>query len=442
MKPGDVHRTKSESAVLHHSGWVRLDDQWDVTALPLVDVEVDDAVVFARLTYADALRAAKVHGAELIHPEHVERLHELARRGAAFEVPAYTGTPRAEKTYEHSLRHDAACLAALAARGWDPSTPLPTANVGKHWVHGAPSGRSWLMGWHVPDVARYGSSRSGPGFVQGRPEPGSRGPHDDGHHDDGTTTMLVRRRRGAQTRASSSTLGSAVGAVESAARAAAVWLAGVLGGGGQQEEQDLGSKDEKRTAMAPWQGPAHGYRCSVAELYRDAVALGSWVPIAEVLAGHYVVQIGDLVISARAGGDPTKGGPGHVERAASAMRGPRVDTIGGNEGNRWALAPLALDGPDVRGIIRVDPHVGARAVALALEELEAGVAERPGAAHHPRIQEYHAGARRGGSPLAGMPGHEGEGVAVLGARAADEVAWCASSASWCGYQAAAVSAGR
>lgn len=244
MKPGDVHRTKPESAVLHPSGWVRLDDQWDVTALPLVDVEVDDAVVFARLTYADALRAARVHGAELIHPEHVELLHELARRGLAFEVPAYTGTPRAEKTYEHSLRHDAACLVELAGRNWSPTLGVPVANVGKHWVSGAPPGRSWLMGWHVPDVARYGSSRRGPGFVQGRPVLGSRGPHSDDHHDDGTTTMLVRRR-GSQTHDGRGLVGQGVSAVESAARAAAAWLAGVLGVGGQREKQDLGSIEQK-----------------------------------------------------------------------------------------------------------------------------------------------------------------------------------------------------
>lgn len=244
MKPGDVHRTKPESAVLHTSGWVRLDDQWDVTALPLVDVEVDDAVVFARLTYADALRAAKVHGAELIHPEHVELLHQLAQLGAAIEVPAYTGTPTAEKTFEHSLRHDAACLSALAAHGWDPAKPLPTANVGKHWVSGAPSGRSWLMGWWVQDGSRYGSAKRLPRFVQPRPLPGSRGPHSDDHHDDGTTTVLVRRR-GPQKGDGTGALRQGVSAIESAARAAAAWLAGVLGGGGQREEQDLGSKDEK-----------------------------------------------------------------------------------------------------------------------------------------------------------------------------------------------------
>lgn len=192
---------------------------------------------------------------------------------------------------------------------------------------------------------------------------------------------------------------------------------------------------EEPARLAAWTGPSHGYRCSVAELYRDAVALGSWVPIADVIAGRYVVQIGDLVLSARAGGDPTKGGPGHVERARWDQKGFEVLTIGGNEGNRWALAPLDLRGSDVRGVIRVDPKIGAEAVRMALAEFEAGVAELPGATHNPRIQAYHAGARRGGSPLAGMPGHELEGVSVLGARAADEVAWCASSASWCAWRA-------
>ncbi len=186
----------------------------------------------------------------------------------------------------------------------------------------------------------------------------------------------------------------------------------------------------------------------MAELYRDAVALGSWVPITDVIAGRHVVQLGDLVISARAGGDPTRGGPGHVERATGAFwptdvsLDARPTTIGGNEVNRWVEAALDLRGPDVRGVIRVDPTIGLPAVARARAELEAGVAERPGASHHPQIQAYHEGARRGGSPLAGMPGHEAEGVGVLGARAADEQPWCSSSASWCAYQAASVSAAR
>lgn len=146
----------------------------------------------------------------------------------------------------------------------------------------------------------------------------------------------------------------------------------------------------------------------------------------------------DLVGLTGAGGDPTRGGPGHVERATGAFwptdvsLDARPTTIGGNEGNRWVEATLDLRGPDVRGVIRVDPTIGLPAVARARAELSAGVAERPGASHHPQIQAYHAGARRGGSPLAGTPGHEGEGMQVL-PRASDETAWCASGASWCAY---------
>lgn len=190
-----IHRTRPEDTIIHDSGWVSLDDEWEVTAVPPIDSAIKDATVAARLTYADALTVAGWEGADLIHLEHVEALHALSLVGRSIEVPAFTGTPMAERTLEHSLRHDAACWAALARAGWDASRPLPVANFGKHWVHGAPSGRSWLMGWWVDDVRRYGSSRRGPGFVQGRPVLGSLGPHDDRHHDDGTTTMLVRRRR-------------------------------------------------------------------------------------------------------------------------------------------------------------------------------------------------------------------------------------------------------
>jgi len=129
VNPADVHRTHPLNAVVHASGWVPLCEGWEVTAVPLVDVAVTDADVFARLTYRDALEVARRYGADLIHPEHVELLHILATQGSAIEVPAYTGTPRAEKTYEHSLRHDAACWAALAAAGWDASRPTPTAKA-------------------------------------------------------------------------------------------------------------------------------------------------------------------------------------------------------------------------------------------------------------------------------------------------------------------------
>lgn len=174
---------------------------------------------------------------------------------------------------------------------------------------------------------------------------------------------------------------------------------------------------------------SHGWRCSVAELVRDARQAGWWHDAGAM--GDYVPKVGDLVISARAGGDPRRGGTGHVERITEV--GPVV-TIGGNESNRWIEA--LLDWTNVVGIIDVDPAIGRRAVELSRAELAAGVAEVAGLAAHPQIQAYHAGARRGGSELAGMPGHEQEGVAVLGSRASDEIAWCASGASWAAYSAA------
>lgn len=176
--------------------------------------------------------------------------------------------------------------------------------------------------------------------------------------------------------------------------------------------------------------PAHGLRCSVAELYRDALALGTWHPAGD----GYDPQPGDLLISARSGGDPTKGGEGHVEIVSVGEREAigRIwpQTIGGNESNTWIEAPFDLRGADYRGCIERG-DAGRRALEFARVELRAKVAEVVGAKHNPRIQEYHACARRGGSALAGLSGHEAEGSTVLGKNAPDEVPWCASAASWC-----------
>jgi hypothetical protein len=74
--------------------------------------------------------------------------------------------------------------------------------------------------------------------------------------------------------------------------------------------------------------------------------------------------------------------------------------------------------------------LGERALDAAAEEHRRGVRELPGATHSKDIQRYHAGARRGGPPTAGLLGAQG-GVLTLGAAASDETEWCASSASWC-----------
>ena len=67
---------------------------------------------------------------------------------------------------------------------------------------------------------------------------------------------------------------------------------------------------------------------SVAELVRDARALGSWRDV----SSGYRPRIGDLAIFTRAGADPRTGGTGHVARVAVApsILGEYM-TIGGNE---------------------------------------------------------------------------------------------------------------
>jgi hypothetical protein len=174
-----------------------------------------------------------------------------------------------------------------------------------------------------------------------------------------------------------------------------------------------------------------GYRCAVAELCQDARVLGTL----RLANSGYVPRAGDLLISARSGGDPLLGGPGHVEIVTVGGEGGDPTTVGGNEGNTWTSGVYRLGNPDYRAAIVCPDELRERVVEITLEEHSKLIREIPGPKHHARIQEYHAGARRGGGLLAGMPGHESEGVAVLGKNAPDEVPWCASGSSWVLYQA-------
>lgn len=178
--------------------------------------------------------------------------------------------------------------------------------------------------------------------------------------------------------------------------------------------------------------PSHGWRCSVAESIADAKANGKWHP----KGSDYKPKRGDVICGARAGEEPEQGGRGHYETITAIEDDHDPTTIGGNENNRYEVAVYRWDNSAFRGVIEVDARIGDKAVALALEEKRKGVQEIPGPGAHPQIQAYHAGARRGGSRLAGMPGFEKEGVQVLGSKAPDEVDWCASSGGWRMYQAA------
>lgn len=459
-------RSKPENCVLDPHAFAPLRPGWKYTAIPLLDaseVLSDGATpICAQLTYAGAKAALARFGLQMLTPSDLEYLHAEAVAGRGVELPAFTGTPTAETDLPNRRKSDEANRAAAKRLGWRPGDRI--ANFGKGWVDAddgeppVPAGRARLMGWHVPELARYTpprgqkGHRSGPGFIQPRPAPGSAGAH--GEHDqadDGTNAWGKCRDDGIDTNADTDPPpGSAdwAGAVTGALRAALEPSVGAIRAAIERGGHVLPSTSTEPAAghvlaasgeIAPplaLQGPGrlpaslapHGYRCSVAEQIADARILGTWHDV----SSGYVPQVGDLACSRRAGGDPRTGGLGHVERVSRIVNradGGAVWSIGGNENDGYVEAPLDLR--NVIGWIEYPPALGARCVELARLELAAGVRERPGAASHPRIQEYHAGARRGGGPRAGMPGYEREGVAVLGPKAEDSVAWCASSASWC-----------
>ena len=148
-----------------------------MTVLPLVDYGkyLDDGRnLFARLTYADALAVADLEGARLIDPETLVALGDFG-----VQLYPYLGTPTAETDEANSRLHDADVWRQLDAMGWSGEPAV--SGAGKHWVLGAPPGRSRLMGWD-----RDGA---GPGKALWQPLSVAHNRH---HHDDGTTTMLER----------------------------------------------------------------------------------------------------------------------------------------------------------------------------------------------------------------------------------------------------------
>jgi hypothetical protein len=93
-------------------------------------------------------------------------------------------------------------------------------------------------------------------------------------------------------------------------------------------------------AFASWCGLPPGMvpRAAVAELVTDSRKLGLWRD-----AG-YRPKPGDLAIYARAGGDPRKGGLGHVNRVVS-VSDVFFKAVGGNEADAVKLSERALTEP-------------------------------------------------------------------------------------------------
>lgn len=175
-----IHHTRVEDAEVHPSGWYPLTDTIEVTRLPVVDRAnrlPDGTPLFARLNYDEALEVAKREGARLIG---VAELEEIRRVGV--QLVPYLGTPTAENDIVHSMRHDSDIWRQLAALGWTGGPPV--CGAGKHWLDGAPAGKSRLGGW----------DKDGPGpRLDWWQKPTVA--HNRLHFDDGTTTVLARARK-------------------------------------------------------------------------------------------------------------------------------------------------------------------------------------------------------------------------------------------------------
>jgi len=92
----------------------------------------------------------------------------------------------------------------------------------------------------------------------------------------------------------------------------------------------------------------HGYRVSVAELVADAKPRGAWRDV----SGGHVLEPGDLAIWMRAGGDPRRGGTGHVSRVELYDRvSGTITTIGGNEGDEVRRSTHRDSDPNLVGWI-------------------------------------------------------------------------------------------
>lgn len=384
-------RTPPASAAVHPLGWERLPSGVEVTLRPLLDV---DAGLWARLTYRDALDAAKRLGGRLpTRAEVIEAIAYARAHGIVLPPVALSFGPEMV-TREHAEAHDGAVVGKLGPRRLES---VLVAGIGKHWVAGASPGRSRICGWPRADGS----------LVQG----GTTDVHDDLHHDYATTTILVRdavadtdpapppsSATGAQDASGLSDDPTPVPDGEDAPAwrlglRALAWL-GVQAVQGVREVPGLASDprilaysrecrrggtflgvrssasehvaiwtpDARPLPLSrdedPWcaalasaalfmalvtgEAPPHGLRVSVRELCEDGRGTGAM----KLVGSGYEPRPGDLAILPRAGGNPLLGGQGHVHRVLQ-LDGARYLAIGGNEGDA----------------IRVDWHPRARVLA-------------------------------------------------------------------------------
>lgn len=372
-----IHHTRIDDAVILH-GWAALSPAFEVTTVPVQDAANRSPVgtsLFARLNYDEALAVAKREGARLIAPSEVELLRQVG-----VQLTPYLGTPTAENGIEHSQRHDDAVWSQLQRLGWDGRTPV--AGAGKHWVDGAPAGKSRLMGWDVDGA--------GPGLKWWQPDSVA---HNRLHFDDGTTTMLVRARTIGAGEPTSllSLIGGAAGRLWSAAREAGGHLLGprplrlravdvalaemargatespIGSNAGPDVEEYLrrcvrdgrplgikaGNYCAAGACWAFWRALGDGeqmpfpYRASGLELTKDAQGRGAWRPVRAIREGAYALKAGDIVIHMRG---PACGWERHVTLVREPMAGS-YRSIEANSPVGWSSKVRPFSADDLLGAI-------------------------------------------------------------------------------------------
>ena len=191
-----VHRTPVEAAAVHASGWVRLPGtDREISRLPLIDTRHKLATgepIFARLDYKTALEWMKLHKCELPTRADFDAVRKI---GLVLKpVNLWTKKDGTPATFEAAERHDALVYAQLHAASWLPTegdpfqSGEPVTGAGKCLCAGASKGKCRICGWYVPNVATYGSKRTGPGWVQ----EGTTDIHGDDHVDYATLCCAVR----------------------------------------------------------------------------------------------------------------------------------------------------------------------------------------------------------------------------------------------------------
>lgn len=173
-----VFRSRPSDCVIHPcSSWVELDDEWEITSLPIYDAH---ECITAAMGRGPAIAWCEARGYELPTADDMRRLHKLSHYVAPVTLPTTAmlmrdGVPRPWFNADgsdtpHMARyrasnmmgiewarlHDYEVWMRLAASRWDGVAPV--ANFGKQWV------KEGVFGWRLPngtfiqDVSKFHDS--------------------------------------------------------------------------------------------------------------------------------------------------------------------------------------------------------------------------------------------------------------------------------------------